>query len=117
MRVVQRSLKRSNLFSLFDIDSLSIGEPIVFDILIKRDKNYVIIIEAGTVLSTELHKKLQKQDKLFISKDDESKKMLTCESLQAYIEYNLNDLEKSLHFLYKVNDNLFTDYLNSDKIK
>ena len=117
MRIVQTSLKSSNLFSLFKIESLTVGECLVFDILIKRDSDYVIIIEAGTILSTELYEKLQKQDKLYISKEDEGKQTLTCESLQAYIEYNVSDLEKSLHFLYKLNSDVYTDYLNSDKNK
>ena len=115
MRVQQTNLSGSNPFLVFNMDSLTIGEPVVFDILIKREKNYVIIIEAGTVLSQELHKKLHNQDKLYISKDDEDKKTLTCESIKSYVEYNLNDIEKSLQFLYKVNQNLFTNYINSDK--
>lgn len=115
MRVLQTNLNRSNLFSLFKMDSLKIGDSLVFDILIKRDKNYVIIIEAGTVLTSKLYKKLQKQDKLYMTKEDEAKKTLTCESLESYTKYNIGDLEKSLHFLYRVNEKLFTDYLNSDE--
>ena len=117
MKIIQKSLNRGHLFSLFNMDSLVIGDSLVFDLFIKRENDYVIVIEAGTVLSAELSEKLQKQDKLYIAKEDVAKQILTCETLQSYINHNLNNLEKTLGFLYKVNSDIFTDYINSDENK
>ncbi|MEA2099374.1 MAG: hypothetical protein U9P72_04505 [Campylobacterota bacterium] len=65
MKIVQLNIKPAT-YKEISIDSLKINEVLVFDIYIKRLNNYVIIIEAGKLLSDELYKKLKKQDNLYI---------------------------------------------------
>ncbi len=50
MKIVQTNIRNPDYIQL-DIDSLKIGEMLVFNIFIRREKNYVLIIEAGTILS------------------------------------------------------------------
>lgn len=113
MKVVQTNISQVNLYNELNLDSIKIDETLVFDIFIKRDKNYVIIIEAGTMLSQELYNKLQKQDKLFIAKKDAKNQEFTCQSLYIYVKHNKNDLKKSLNFLYDASIDVFSDFLNS----
>jgi len=115
MKVLQANINYSNSYSKLDVNSLKIGATLVFNILIKRDKNYVVIIEAGTILSEKLYEKLKKQDVLYVSKKDGKKQQLTCESLYTYVNYNKDDLKKSLYFLYEINKEVFTDFLDSQE--
>jgi HD-GYP domain-containing protein (c-di-GMP phosphodiesterase class II) len=111
MKVIKSKLNYTHFYSTLDIGFLKIGDVVAFDIFIKRDKDYVIIIEAGTLLSEELYNKLKNQDSLYISKKDESNQILSCENLQLYIEHNKENIEKSLQLLYEVNNQLFDIYL------
>ena len=117
MKVVQKNIKHIDLFSHFEIDSLKLGETVVFDIFIKRRDDYIIIIEAGTVITQNLYEKLKKQDKLYISSLDRTKQELTCESLIYYVKHNINDLKKTLNYLYEINTKLFTKFLDSKENK
>jgi len=100
-------------YSLLDISSVELGDAVPFDIFIKRDKDYMIIIEAGTFISADLYNKLKKQDSLYIAKKDEDKQILSCETLKYYIRSNKNNVEKRLQLLYDVNYQLFDIYLNN----
>jgi len=113
MKIVQSDIKRTNSFSTFSTNSLRVGDSTIFDIFIKKSEKYIIIIEAGTILSSKLLEKLKKQDKLYISEKDETKQELTCKSLKYYIKHNKDNLEKTLNFLYEINTKMFTEFLNS----
>lgn len=110
MKVIKAKLNYSSSYALFDISNVNTGDIVPFDIFIRRDKDYVIIIEAGTLLSEELYSKLKNQESLYISKKDENKQILSCESLEFYIEHSKNNSEKALKLLYEVNDQLFDIY-------
>lgn len=113
MKVVKSTLKKLLSYIEFDINSIEAGDTVPFDIYIKKDKDYVIIIEAGTLLTESLYSKLKKQEKLFILKSDESKLTLTCETLKYYIKHSKNNVEKRIKMLYEVNEKLFDTYLNN----
>ncbi len=113
MKVVKSTLKKLLSYVEFDISSIEAGDTVPFDIYIKKDKDYVIIIEAGTLLSESLYSKLKKQEKLYILKSDENKQTLTCETLKYYIKHNKDNVEKRIKMLYEVNEKLFDDYLNN----
>lgn len=100
-------------FLEFDLNNLTLGEIIVHDIFIKRAGNYVIIIEAGTVLSELLLKRLQNQDALYICESDSDKATLTDVSLLTYIQFNRHSPRKILEFIYRVNNVIFEAFLNS----
>lgn len=112
MRIVQTKINQHH-YNEIKVSSLAVGDVLVFNIFIKRDDDYVIIIEAGTFLSEKIYDKLVKQDKIYISQKEVYKQKLTPKTLYAYIKYNKNNLEKSLHFLYKINDKVFEDFFNS----
>lgn len=118
MKIIKTKLNYAKSYTLLDIDSLAIGAVTLFDIFIKKEKNYIIIIEAGTILTQNLYDKLKKQDSLYINKSDEDKQILSCETLKHYIKYNKDDHKKRLELLYEVNNQLFEIYMvnNENKI-
>lgn len=107
MKIIKTKLNYTAAFILLDINTLKIGETTTFDIYIKKDNDYIIIIEAGTLLSDNIYAKLKKQDKLYIAKKDENKQILSCESLKYYIRHNRDDHKKRVGLLYEVNNQLF----------
>ncbi len=58
----------TNAYVTISTDILVSGERVPFDIHIKRYNDYVVIIEAGTMLNETLIKQLMKQDQIFVSK-------------------------------------------------
>jgi len=117
MKVIKAKLNYVSSYVVFDINTLVVGEVVPFDLFIKKDKDYIIIIEAGTLLSETLHAKLQKQENLYIAKKDEEKQILSCESLKYYIKYNKDNFSKRVKLLYDVNSQLFDIYLNNKENK
>ncbi|WP_310441274.1 HD-GYP domain-containing protein [Sulfurimonas sp.] len=113
MKIVKTKLNYANSYTLFDINTLAVGEVVLFDILIKKEDGYIIIIEAGTVLSENLYDKLKKQEGLYIAKKDEEKQILSCESLKYYIRHNKDNIQKRVQLLYDVNSQLFDIYLSN----
>lgn len=113
MKIVKTKLNYVNSYTLFEINTLKIDEIIPFDIFIRRDDNYIIIIEAGTLLTEILHTKLQKQDGLYIAKKDEEKQILSCESLRYYIRHNRDNHAKRVQLLYDVTNQLFDLFLSN----
>lgn len=113
MKIVKTKLNYVNSYTLFEINTLKIDEVIPFDIFIRRDDNYIIIIEAGTLLTEILHTKLQKQDGLYIAKKDEEKQILSCESLRYYIRHNRDNHAKRVQLLYDVTNQLFDLFLSN----
>lgn len=113
MRVVQKKIKTADYYTLLDLDSLAVGDVLPFDIFIKKSSDYIIIIEAGTLLSQKMYEKLEKQDTLYIFKKDKAKLSLTCDSLKDYIKYNKNNPERRFKFVHDLNTELFNDYLEN----
>jgi len=117
MKIVQKKISPNNIYSSFEMGTLKLDERLVFDIFIKKESDYVIIIEAGTLLSQNLYKKLQKQEQLYIKKMDIKKSELTCETLKYYIKHNKHAYKTTINFLYQINAKIFTDYLGSKENK
>lgn len=113
MKVVQKKIITVDYHTLLDLDSVTVGDTIVFDIFIKKSNDYIIIIEAGTYLSEILYEKLKKQPSLYIFKNDQKKLSLTCETLKYYIKHNKDNPDKRIEFIYKINSELFENYLKN----
>lgn len=117
MKIIKNKLNNSASYVLLDINTFKIGETTAFDIYIKKDRDYVIIIEAGTLLTENIYIKLRKQEKLFINKKDEDKEILSCENLKYYIRHNKDNYNKRVNLLYEVNDQLFDFFLSNKENK
>jgi len=113
MKIVQTKINSNHSHSILKVDSLHMGQYLVFDIYIQRNSDYIIIIEKGTILSQALFTKLEHQEKLFILKEDIYKKTLTCKSLQDYTLNNQKSISLNLTILSSINKKIFTKYLNS----
>lgn len=117
MKIIKTKLDYSHLYTSLDINTLIVGEIIPYNIFIKKSEEYIIIIEAGTLISETLHAKLQKQEALYIAKEDETKQILSCESLQYYIRHNRDNLKKRVALLYDVTEQLFDMFMSSPENK
>lgn len=113
MKVIKTKLNYASSYVIFDINTLLLDEVIPFNLFIKKDQDYIIIIEAGTLLSQSLYAKLQKQESIYIAKKDEAKQILSCESLRYYIRHNRDNFSKRVQLLYDVNSQLFDIYLSN----
>lgn len=107
MKILQKSIKRGVSHLSLNIDSLEIDIRVPFDIYIKKDDKYVIILEAGTLLTSKIYDVLSNQKALYILKGDEKRQELNCQNLRSYIELNRDSNKKSIEFIYRVNSTLF----------
>lgn len=117
MKVIRTKMHQTPSYTLLDADSIKVDSIIPFNIFIKRDEDYVSIVEVNTFIFQELYVKLKKQKNLYINKEDESKQILSCETLRYHIKYNLKNIQKALQMLYDVNSQLFDTYLNNKENK
>lgn len=117
MKIIKTKLDHSHLYTLLDINTIKVGEIVPYNICIKKSEEYVIIIEAGTLISETLHTKLQKQEALYIAKADETKQILSCESLKYYIRHNRDNPKKRVELLYDVTEQLFEIFMNHPENK
>ncbi|MCW8894958.1 MAG: HD domain-containing protein [Sulfurimonas sp.] len=113
MKIVKTKLNYLKSYLLFDVNSVEVGDTVPFDIFINKDKDYVIIIEAGTLLSESLYTKLKKQEKLYMLSKDKDKQILTCETLKYYIRYNRENTDKRVKLLYEIANEFFDMYLSN----
>lgn len=111
MKIVQTNINKIS-YEQVDISLLSLDDILEFHIFVKRENNYVIIIEAGTLLTPKLYKMLQTKDALYASKK-KSKKKPTHKTLFQSIQQNKNDFKKSINLLYAANNTLFSKFIDS----
>lgn len=81
-RIVRRVINHK--YHPYAPDMLKQGDRIPFDIFIKRYDDYVIIIEAGTVLDPELHEKILLHDTIYVLAGDVFK-------MKEYVGENQNE--------------------------
>jgi len=113
MKVIQKNIRTVD-YILLNLNSLKVDDTIAFDIYIKKSKDYVVIIEAGTTLSQELYDKLENQENLYIRNEDKKNLTLTYRSLNTYIKHNKDNLEKRIELIYKLNTTLFENYFKNE---
>lgn len=111
MKIIVNSLHSEDDFELLDISTIKVNDIVVFDIYIKKDNNFVIIIEAGTSITEALYAKLQKQDFLYVEKKD--KLLATKQNLRFLIRQNRENTYKSIHILYETTNYLFDTFFNN----
>jgi HD-GYP domain-containing protein (c-di-GMP phosphodiesterase class II) len=115
MKIVKIKINTSKAYTQFDFNTLKVGDKTLFDIYIKRDENFIIIIEAGTLISDKLYAKIKNQTELYILKKDEENQILSCESLKYYIRHNRDDLQKRVSLLYEISEQLFDIFAAGNK--
>lgn len=113
MKIIQQKLKIHDYYCLLEFNSIRIGENIAFDIFIKKENDYIIIIEAGTLITEALYTKLQNQPTLHIFKKDKDKVGLSFINIKDYIRYNIQNYERRIGYIYELNDILFDNYLHN----
>jgi len=116
MKIVQQKMKESVSHIKFDLSTLVLNQKAPLDLFIKKDKNFLIIIEKGTLISQKIFLLLQKQTALFIRKEDNSKGVLTYKNLHSYLKNNLESNEVTASFLYQVVEKQFTQMFKYEEI-
>ena len=116
MRIVQQNMKESVSHIKFNLSTLILNQNTSFDLFIKKDKNFLIIIETGTLISKKIFALLEKQTALYIRKEDNSKQILSYTNLHSYLQSNLELKEVTMSFLYQVVEKQFTHMFKYDKI-
>lgn len=111
---MQKNIRPNLSHALLNIKDLEPDSYIPFDIFIQKDKNYVIIIEAGTLLTTKTHTLLSNQKALYILKGANGQQKLSCQNLEFYVESNKDLNEKTMGFIYKVNSELFAKIVDDE---
>lgn len=114
-----------NSYTVFDKSSLNVGDTVFADIYIKKNNDYIIIIEEGTILSQRLYNMLQKEGTLYILEEkqpiledfEEDKVLVNCTTLSVRIKRNRNDLEETLKLLYTISEKIFNEFINSQDDK
>lgn len=114
MKIIQKNIRPTLSHILFDMKHLEPDSYVPFDIFIQKDKNYVIIIEKGTLLTAKVHNLLSNQKALYISKSVDKKQKLNCKTLAFYVESNKGLNEKSIGFIYNVNSKLFAKIVKDE---
>lgn len=109
MKIIQKTIKPNATHVELDINSLAIGLRTPFDIFIRKDINYVIIVEVGTLINEHVHNLLSNKKTLYVLKSDQSKLTLDCSSLESYIEFNKDLHEQTIRLLYKVMSEQFAN--------
>ncbi|MCX6051972.1 MAG: HD domain-containing protein [Campylobacterales bacterium] len=120
------NIKKS--YTLFDIASLEMGDVVPLDIYIKQSLSYIIIIEAGTMLSEKLYQLLQKQEAVYTldelhmvdgieEESEEEKHSIDCSVLLTTIKHEKNDFKKILKLLYEANNYIFDNFLHDKNNK
>ena len=112
MKIVQQNDINATTHFVFHPEKLELDTILPFDIYIKKDNNFVIIIEKGTPLTAQIQKLLSTHKTLYVLSEDKGKEKLTCNSLYDYLHISSNVPKQALSFLYKVNKKLFVSSLN-----
>jgi len=112
LTIIQKDISRPSEYMLFDIRKLELNSYILFDIFIKKEDGFVIVVHSGTLLTQVMYQKLQKQNRLYIQTKNHTSKELNCASLQEYVSLNIGLNETVLNFLYKVQIKNYPSLLN-----
>jgi len=98
--ITQKNITQKSQYVLFDITTLELNSYAPFDIFIKKEDGFVVIIKMSTLLSDSMYNKLKKQDKLYISAKSHGITSLQCSHLIQYAQANVDSNKKLLDLLY-----------------
>lgn len=107
MKILQKTIRCGVSHTTLSIKSLDVDICVPFDIYIKKDEDHVIILKAGTLLTSKIYDILSNQESLYILRGDEGKQNLDCTNLQSYVKLNKDLNKKNIQFIYKVSSLLF----------
>ena len=113
MKLIRNNLIITSNYDLYDIKNLKIGTAVELDIFIKKNEDFHIIIEAGTILTEKLYANIIRYEKIYILKKDIDNETITHNNLISFINQNSGDLKKVINILYDFNNKFFDNFLNS----
>jgi HD-GYP domain-containing protein (c-di-GMP phosphodiesterase class II) len=115
IRKVQASLDYFYSFHEFSITDIEIDSILPYHIYIKQEKNFVIIVEAGTLIDDIVYHALKAQKALYFSKKDIDKRKPGFQNLELYIEYAKDNPKYCIKLLYKTSELFFDKFFSSKK--
>jgi len=114
--ILQKNISNRSQYIVFDIKKLELECNLPFDIFIKKENGFVLIVKSSTFISQDIYYKLSKQTTLYISVDNNSLKQLNCTNIRSFVVINLDLNKKILELLYKVHSVNYT-YLLAEHYK
>ncbi|MDD2790989.1 MAG: HD domain-containing protein [Sulfurimonas sp.] len=114
MRIIQSKIKYSTLYTPLEVKSLEVGYGVPCNILIKKEDDYVIVIERGTILTQRLYQMLERQEVLYVTKQNGGNDKISAVTLLVYIKANINYTDKTLELINRVNSEIFDSYLRDE---
>jgi HD-GYP domain-containing protein (c-di-GMP phosphodiesterase class II) len=109
---VQKKLRYDVDFNKLDLEFVEVDTVIPYDMYIKQDDGYVIIVKAGTLIDEKVYKILLGHN-VYISRKDRGKEKLECKNILEYISSAKDDSEYCIKLLYKMNEKFFENFLGS----
>ncbi|WP_373071315.1 HD-GYP domain-containing protein [Sulfurimonas sp.] len=109
---VQKKLRYDVDFNKLDLELIEIDTVIPYNMYIRQDDGYVIIVKAGTLIDEKVYKILLGHN-IYISRKDRGKENMQCKNILEYISAAKDDSNYCIKLLYKMNDKFFEKFLNS----
>lgn len=103
-KIIRRVINHN--YTFINPDTIVVGSTINFDCYIKRFGDFVIIIERGTLITSELARKVKQNDKLYISVHEK-------EAFISYKQLNGIDEETTLTIETVTLQNIVTHIMNA----
>lgn len=114
LKTIRTKLKFQSNYSSIDLDSIEVDTALTYDLFIKKDDDYIIIVEAGTVINSKIYTLLQSQAPIFVSKNDLKKRDFNSNNLEEKILNNKDNPEYCIKLLYEATDHLWNDFFDSE---
>lgn len=109
---IQKKLRYDVDFNKLDLELVEIDTVIPYNMYIKRENDYVIIVKAGTLIDEKVYNILLGHN-IYISKKDHGKENIECKNIVEYISFAKDDSQYCIKLLYKMNDKFFEKFLSS----
>lgn len=109
---VQKKLRYDVDYKKIDLESIEIDTVVPFNIYVRQDDDYVIIVKAGTIIDKKIYNVLIDKN-IYVFKDNYGNEKLKCSNVDKYIISAKDNPEYCVKTLYKVNDMFFEEFSNS----
>ncbi len=114
IKKIQRKITNYIDFNKIDFSSIELDSTLPYNLYIKKDDNFLIVVEAGTLIDENVYGALQSQKAIYVYKKDKNKQKLCFESLELYILFAKNNPQYAIKLLYTISEKFFEKFLKSN---
>lgn len=113
LKTIRAKLKFQSNYNKVEADSIELDTVLSYDLFIKKDDNYVIIVEAGTPIDSEIYAFLKDQETVYVSKNDSRKQGSDPKNLELSIANNKDNSDYSIKLLYEASARVWDNFFDS----